>query len=90
MLVCSPSNSSSVKTIDTTSFSELQSIIFADINNDGQDDLIVSDIRINIVWIFLINQIVDFNHEQTYTTGSASHPYSVAVEFHSSVSFYRF
>ncbi|CAF1175169.1 unnamed protein product [Rotaria sordida] len=67
------------KTFSTGFFSFPYYLAFGDFNNDKQQDIVVSNRYANNVVVFLVYYDVDFATETSYTTGSGSHPYSVAV-----------
>jgi hypothetical protein len=63
-----------------TGYDSLPSTIASgDFNNDNQLDIAVTDQKLNRMGVFLLHYVRDFTHETIYLTGSASHPYSVAI-----------
>jgi hypothetical protein len=59
--------------------SEPTSIAICDFNNDGQEDLVVSNSKANNIDIMLQNGYQPFGVQTTYSTDDGSSPYSVAV-----------
>ncbi|CAF1487942.1 unnamed protein product, partial [Rotaria sordida] len=55
------------------------SVAVGDFNNDNQIDVVVTNSDSNTIGIFLANNDGTFANQQTYSTGSESHPYSISV-----------
>ncbi|CAF2588678.1 unnamed protein product [Rotaria sp. Silwood2] len=63
----------------TGSGSQPYSVTVGDFNNDARLDIVVANYGTNNVGIFLGNGNGNFLQQTTYSTGSSSNPYSVAV-----------
>jgi hypothetical protein len=61
------------------SSSQPRCVTVGDVNNDYHMDIIVANSGTNTIEIFLSNDDGTFGKQQTYYTGSESHPYSIAV-----------
>jgi hypothetical protein len=61
------------------SSSQPRSVVVGDLNNDHQMDIIVANSGRNTIGVFLSKGDGTFANQQTYSTGSESHPYSIAV-----------
>jgi hypothetical protein len=59
--------------------SQPRSVAVGDFNNDYQIDIAVANSGTNTIGIFLSNGDGTFVDQQTYSTGSASRPYSIVV-----------
>ena len=71
---------SSQTTYTTTGLdSEPESIVIADFNNDSRLDIVVANYWTNNIGIFIGYGNGTFSTQTTYSTGSDSGPYSVAV-----------
>ncbi len=67
------------KTFSTGSGSVPISIVFGDLNNDNQSDIVVANSLTNNLGVFLVHYEADFTQTMSYSTGSSPHPYSVVV-----------
>ena len=66
--------------LSTGQLSAPRSVMFADLDNDHQQDIVVGEVGINTVDIFLVYSTSDFTDETSYITGSNPRPVSVSID----------